>query len=66
MNAPLELSTTEKGKFKQLYDAVTRWELTLHSYDSRLRYCYNGAVNLMKHTRKVVPGRFFESTNDNT
>jgi len=51
-NPPLELYTTDKNKFKQLYDAVARWELALRSYNSRLRYCHNGADSLMKQITK--------------
>jgi hypothetical protein len=52
-NPPLELYTADKEKFKQLYDAVARWELALHSYDSRLRYCQKGADSLMKQIKQT-------------
>jgi hypothetical protein len=44
---PLKLYSTGKVAFQQLYDAVAAFELTIRAYNSRLRYCYQGADRLM-------------------
>ena len=51
-NPPLELKLADQATFKQLYDAVAAWELSLHAYDGRLRYCQKGAEDLMKHIKE--------------
>lgn len=49
----LKLYHSDNDTFQQLYDAVAAYELSIRSYDARLRYCHQHADSLIKHIKEV-------------
>lgn len=51
-NPPIKLLPTATANFQRLYEDVAAFELSMRGYDSRLRYCHQGADSLMNHIKE--------------